>query len=60
MVEKNKDPMAPWNSPMFKNDPMAPHNDPIKKDDPFKPWNKPIWSKRELTLEEKKYYRIRD
>jgi hypothetical protein len=60
MNPKNTDPLAPWNSPLYKDDPLAPHNDSIKKSDPFKPWNKVIWSKSDLTKDEKKYYGIRD
>jgi hypothetical protein len=54
---RNDDPFAPWNNPMYKNDPFAPHNDIMKKHDPFKPWNDPMGRERDLTSEEKSYYR---
>jgi hypothetical protein len=29
---KNKDPLAPWNNPLYKDNPLAPHNgdNPLK------------------------------
>lgn len=60
MAPKNKDPMAPWNSALYKDSPLAPHNSAIYKDNLFKAWNKTIWSKDDLTPEEKKFYNIQD
>ena len=60
MPPKNTDPLAPWNSPLYKDNPLAPHNSPLGKNDVFKPWNRPIWNKSDLTKEEKKFYGIRD
>ncbi len=60
MPSKNTDPLAPWNSPVYKNNPLAPHNRPLTKDNILKPWNKVIWSKSDLTNEEKKFYGIRN
>lgn len=54
---KNQDPFAPWNDPIYKDDPFAPHNDPLKKDDPFKPWNDLFGVEKDLTEEEKEYYK---
>ena len=60
MPSKNTAPLAPWNNPLYKDNPMAPHNSPVKKDDILKPWNKLVWSKSDLTKEEKRFYGIRD
>ena len=60
MPQKNTDPLAPWNNPLYKNNPLAPHNSPLSKDNILKPWNKVVWNKSDLTETEKKFYGIKN
>lgn len=56
-MHKNKDPLAPWNRPPYKDDPAAPHNRG-GPEEPGKPWNKPLWHPEDLSMEERKFYGI--
>lgn len=58
-MQRNNDPFAPWNDPIYRNDPFAPHNDPIRRDDPFAPWNQPLGSVNDLSHAERAYYGVR-
>lgn len=55
-MNKNQDPFAPWNDPLYENDPFAPHNDTMRKDDPFEPWNQVFGSVNDLNEKDRKYY----
>lgn len=55
-MEKNNDPFAPWNDPIYKDDPLAPHNDPMYRDDPFKPWNNMFGKKEDLSCRDREKY----
>ncbi len=53
---KNRNPTAPWNSPLYRDSPTAPHNNPVYKSDPTKPWNTPTGNIDDLTPNERKAY----
>lgn len=55
-MNRNTDPFAPWNNPMYENDPFAPHNDPSRKNDPTEPWNSPAGSKNDLNKRDRERY----
>lgn len=53
---KNKDPFAPWNREPFANDPLSPHNK--GPNDMTKAWNQVFWKPEDLSMEERRFYKI--